>query len=245
MQCLNLRKMFFFSLWPVEATQPTLESLLLVLNVNDRFSFRNTRRHTFLLKSTYSSVMSEKTEAQGNGVMNDIKRAGTQPWSIHMQMASLALTLINSVWVHSFVVNKDLAACEWGVHWVGQRERERELVASLTVKPPQDIMQPPSCRPNPCRCRTELLQGVRKKETKESSTLFFLILYEQQGPPKPHDQTWWMTRDWASQELHTQRTPWITKGQTAAHRYLYLPTSNIHTQLQPYWLHIYWIRQPH
>ena len=106
--------------------------------------------------------------------VNDIKRPGIQPQPIHMQMASLALTLINSLWVHSFHVNKDLAAFEWSSTLSGERQRERGLVANLTVKPPQDIMQPPSCQPNPAhRCRTEpaLVQGTSKRRQKKSSTL--------------------------------------------------------------------------
>lgn len=72
--------------------------------------------------------------------VNDIKRPGIQPQPIHMQMASLALTLINSLWVYSFPVNKDLAAFEWSRTLSGERQKERGLVADVTVKPPQDIM---------------------------------------------------------------------------------------------------------
>lgn len=51
-------------------------------------------------------------------------------------------------------------------------------MANLTVKPPQDIMQPPSCRPNPpSRCRTEPepVQGRRQKK----AALLFLIPSQQ------------------------------------------------------------------
>lgn len=94
-----------------------------------------------------------------------------------MQMASLALTLINSLWVHSFPVNKDLAAFEWSGTLSGERQREREPVANLTVKPPQDIMQPPSCRPNPPRrCGTESapVQGTRTRRQKKAALLFLI-----------------------------------------------------------------------
>lgn len=124
--------------------------------------------------------------------MNDIKRPGIQPQPIHMQMASLALTLINSLWVYSFPVNKDLAAFEWSGTLSGERQRERELVANLTVKPPQDIMQPPSCWPNPPRrCRTEpaLVQGTRKRKQKKA-VLLFLIPSQQQKSSK----AWWLNR---------------------------------------------------
>lgn len=141
----------------------------------------------------YGSVMSLRTEAQGNCGVNDIKRPGIQPQPIHMQIASLALTLINSLWVHSFHVNKDLAAFEWSGTLSGERQRERELVANLTVKPPQDIMQPPSCRPNPAhRCRTEpaLVQGRRKRRQKKSSTLVSLIPSQQQRSSKTPWLNW-------------------------------------------------------
>lgn len=104
--------------------------------------------------------------------VNDIRRPGIQPQLIHMQIPSLALTLINSLWVHSFPVNKDLAAFEQSSTLSGERHRERALVVNLTVKPPQDIMQPPSCQTNPPRrCRTEPVHGTRKGGQKKSSAL--------------------------------------------------------------------------
>lgn len=163
--------------------------------------------------------------------VNDIKRPGIQPQPIHMQIASLALTLINSLWVHSFPVNKDLAACEWSSTLSGERQREKELVANLTVKPPQDIKQPPSCRPNPPRrCRTEPVQlrGTRKGDKRKRLSCFLFHL-RGRSPPKPHDWTRWMTRDWASQELHVCWTPWMQTGQAATKLCLGLIFNNIQT----------------
>lgn len=120
--------------------------------------------------------------------MNDIRRLGIQPQPIHMQIAILALTLINSLWVHSFPVNKDLAAFEWSSTLSRERQRQRELVASFTVKPPQDIMQPPSCWPNPpCRCRTEpaLVQGTRKRRQKKAALLFLIPSQQQKSSKGP------------------------------------------------------------
>lgn len=120
--------------------------------------------------------------------VNDIKRPGIQPQPIHMQIAGIALTLINSLWVHSFPVNKDLAAFEWSSTLSGERQRERELVANLTVKPPQDIMQPPSCQPNPpSRCRTEpeLVQGRRKRGQKKAAFLFLIPSQQQKSSKTP------------------------------------------------------------
>lgn len=120
--------------------------------------------------------------------MNDIKRPGIQPQPIHMQIASLALTLINSLWVHSFPVNKDLAAFEWSSTLSVERQRERELVANLTVKPPQDIMQPPFCWPNPPRrCRTEpvLVQETRKRRQKKAALLFLIPSQQQKSSKAP------------------------------------------------------------
>ncbi len=148
---------------------------------------------------------------------NDIKRPGIQPQPIHMQIASFALTLINSLWVHSFPVNKDLVAFEQSGTLRGERQREGELVANLTVKPPQDIMQPPPCCPNPpCRCKTEnvLVQETRKWRQRKQHSCFLFHL-SGKSPPKLHDWTQWMTYDWASQELHAEWTIWMRMGHAA------------------------------
>lgn len=135
----------------------------------------------------WQCAVSEDRSLRHCGV-NDIKRPGIQPQPIHMQMASLALTLINSLWVHSFHVNKDLAAFERSGTLSRQRQRERGLVADLTVKPPQDIMQPPCCGPNPAhRGRTEpaLVQGMRRRRQRKAALLFFIPSQQQKSSKTP------------------------------------------------------------
>lgn len=53
-----------------------------------------------------------------------------------------------------------------------------ELVVNLTVKPPQDIMLPPSCRVNPPhRCWMESAPlEQQQKEDKENAALLFPVL---------------------------------------------------------------------
>lgn len=144
--------------------------------------------------------------------VNDIRRPGIQPQPIHMQIPSLVLTLINSLWVHSFPVNRDLAAFEQSGTLSGERHSERALVVNLTVKPPQEIMQPPSCQNNPpCRCRTTLLQGREKGDKRKQSSCFSF----HPSPQKSNDWTEWMTGDWVSQELCAQWTLWMRMGHAA------------------------------
>lgn len=113
--------------------------------------------------------------------MNDIKRPGIQPQLIHMQIASLALTLINSLWVHSFPVNKDLDAFEWSSTLSGERER---TASKPYCKAPQDIMQPPSSWPNPPH-RAGSGTRTEKRRHKRAVLLFFIPSQHQKFSKSP------------------------------------------------------------
>lgn len=111
-----------------------------------------------------------------------------------MQIAELAPSLINSLWVHGLPVNKDLGAFEWRRPLSGQRLRGRELGSNFTVKASQDTKQPPSRRPDPPdRNGTERapLPQARKRRQRRAAPL----CGAPSPPPEPH-----MTDDWRPQQ---------------------------------------------
>lgn len=149
--------------------------------------------------------------------VNDIKRPGIQPQPIHMQMDSLALTLINSLWVHSFPVNKDLAAFEWSGTLSGERER-------TGGNPPYSRAPPPTHPPPGTQCNLHLVGLIHLADAGQSRCWWgdkrkqhscFLFHPSSKSPPKAHDWTEWMTWDWASQELCARWTLWMRMGHAA------------------------------